>query len=146
MIVVAIAAILVALAVPAYQDYTVRAKVAECIHAAAVPKTQISEFRQVLGYWPPNAQEAGIDQTIRRLRDGLSKYCRLFFYNNSEGDFAIMVNTNAIDPDLRRVQIIPVLSPESSPTGNVDWVCTRGFTDANALKYLPSNCRAENVF
>ncbi len=37
MIVIAIVAILVALAVPAYQDYTIRAKVAECINGAAVP-------------------------------------------------------------------------------------------------------------
>jgi prepilin-type N-terminal cleavage/methylation domain-containing protein len=38
MIVIAIVAILVALAVPTYNDYTVRAKVGECINGAAVPK------------------------------------------------------------------------------------------------------------
>ena len=46
MIVIAIVAILVALAVPAYQDYTIRAKVAECVNAAAVAKLNISEFRE----------------------------------------------------------------------------------------------------
>ena len=42
MIVIAIVAILVALAVPAYRDYTIRAKVAECVNGAAVPKLNIS--------------------------------------------------------------------------------------------------------
>ena len=41
MIVIAIVAILVALAVPAYKDYTVRTKVAECINGAAVPLSLI---------------------------------------------------------------------------------------------------------
>ena len=44
MIVIAIVAILVALAVPAYRDYTIRAKVAECVNGAAVPKLNISEY------------------------------------------------------------------------------------------------------
>ena len=45
MIVIAIVAILVALAVPAYSDYSIRAKVSECIAAAAVPKINISEYK-----------------------------------------------------------------------------------------------------
>ena len=52
MIVIAIVAILVALAVPAYQDYTIRAKVAECINNGAVPKLSISEFRETVGNYP----------------------------------------------------------------------------------------------
>ena len=59
MIVIAIVAILVALAVPAYQDYTIRAKVGECVNAAAVPKLQISEYYETVGNFPPDANEAG---------------------------------------------------------------------------------------
>ena len=55
MIVVAIVAILLAFAVPAYNNYTIRSKVADCINAVAVAKVQISEYRQTLGAWPPNA-------------------------------------------------------------------------------------------
>ena len=44
MIVIAIVAILVALAVPAYKDYVIRTKVGECINGAAVPKLAISEY------------------------------------------------------------------------------------------------------
>ena len=49
MIVIAIVAILVALAVPAYQDYTIRAKVGECINNGAVAKLSISEYRETTG-------------------------------------------------------------------------------------------------
>ena len=79
---------------------------------------------------------------------GLSKYCRIFFYNNAKGDFAIWVNSEEIDASLAGVLIIPVLSPvESAPgvDGN-DWYCTYGFTNAIAIKYLPSTCRVDNIF
>jgi len=60
MIVIAIIAILVALAVPAYKDFAIRAKVAECISDSAPVKTSISEFRQTMGVFPANMAEAGI--------------------------------------------------------------------------------------
>ena len=45
MIAIAIVAILLVMAVPAYQDYTIRSKIAECVNGAAVPKVAISEYR-----------------------------------------------------------------------------------------------------
>ena len=60
MIVIAIVAILVALAVPAYQDYTIRTKIGECVNNAAVPKLQISEYRETVGDMPANSDEAGL--------------------------------------------------------------------------------------
>ena len=49
MIAIAIVAILVAMAVPAYHDYTIRSKITECINSAAVPKVTFSEYKQTLG-------------------------------------------------------------------------------------------------
>ncbi|MGZ5033842.1 MAG: pilin, partial [Usitatibacter sp.] len=54
MIVVAIIGILAAIAIPAYQDYTVRAKVTELINAAGVCKTSIAEYYQTKGVMPTN--------------------------------------------------------------------------------------------
>ena len=146
MIVIAIVSILVTLAVPAYKDFTVRAKVIECISMATSPKLQISEFFQVLNRWPDNAAEAAIDQSFAAFSNGLSNYCRIFFYNDGNGDFAIWVNSQAINSNLADGRIIPVLSPVANLNGNINWVCTRGFTDITALKYLPSSCRGTNMF
>ena len=49
MIVVTIIGILAAIAIPAYQDYTIRAKVTELINAAGVCKTSVAEYYQAVG-------------------------------------------------------------------------------------------------
>ncbi len=59
MIVVAIIGILAAIAIPAYQDYTIRSKVTECINAAGVCKTSVAEYYQSKGVMPNNATVAG---------------------------------------------------------------------------------------
>ncbi len=61
MIVIAIVAILVALAVPAYQDYMVRTKFAECIDQAASAKLAVAEHFQSLATLPADSAAAGIE-------------------------------------------------------------------------------------
>src|SRR5687768_12939427 len=52
MIVVAIIGILAAIAIPAYQDYTIRAQVTEGLNLAGGVKAAISEFYAQNGTWP----------------------------------------------------------------------------------------------
>ena len=59
MIVVAIIGILAAIAIPAYQDYTIRSKVTELVNAAGVCKTGVAEFYQSKGKMPVDTNEAG---------------------------------------------------------------------------------------
>ncbi|MGH8612466.1 MAG: pilin [Gammaproteobacteria bacterium] len=59
MIVVAIIGILAAIAIPAYQDYTVRTQVTEGLNLAAELKTAVSEFYSARGRVPPNNTSAG---------------------------------------------------------------------------------------
>ena len=59
MIVVAIIGILAAIAIPAYQDYTIRSKVTELINAAGVCKTSVAEYYQSLGAMPTSGKQAG---------------------------------------------------------------------------------------
>ena len=135
MIVIAIVAILVALAVPAYQDYTIRAKIVECINGAAVAKVQVSEYRQVLGAWPPSIVDAGLDGS------GISNYCNGFIsYTPATGAFTIDVNEAQVDPSLGDVS--PQMTPAIVTVSNmINWNCSRGTTPVGNLKYLPSTCR-----
>ena len=59
MIVVAIIGILAAIAIPAYQDYTIRSKVTELVNAAGVCKTSVAEYYQTKGVMPTDRDVAG---------------------------------------------------------------------------------------
>ena len=121
MITIAVLAILVALAVPAYSDYSIRAKVAECINGAAVAKVGISEYRQSLGPWPPSLVAAGLNVA------GISQYCTsLTNYQPLYGSFTIDLNEAAIDPSLASDALSPVLTPTETSSYMIDWRCSRG--------------------
>lgn len=135
MIAVAIVAILVAMAVPAFTDYTIRAKVAECIHNSAVAKIQISEYRQTLGPWPPDAASAALSGSV-----GDTDFCIGFDYAPATGAFTIDVDEGAIDSGIVGV-IAPMMTPTPAAGNNIDWNCTVGTTSLENIKYLPSTCR-----
>ena len=139
MIVIAIVAILVALAVPAYKDYTIRAKVAECVNGAAVPKLQISEYYETTGNFPADLNVAGMFNT------GDSQFCDIYTSytgsTNASGNFLIEVDEAAVGSP---GTLQPLMTGIPTSTGGVDWKCSRGGTAAAELKYLPSTCRDPN--
>ena len=63
MIVVAIVGILAAIALPAYQDYTIRARLSEGAAAAAACKTSVAEFTASTGALPTSTAQAGCSGT-----------------------------------------------------------------------------------
>ena len=137
LIVITIVAILTAMAVPAYRDYTIRSKIAECINGAVVAKVAISEYRQSLGAWPPDIEQAGLEAT------GSSHYCTaLDNYQQATGEFTINVNETSIDSTLAVDSVSPIMTPDDSLLSNsVLWDCSKGTTAPETLKYLPSTCR-----
>jgi type IV pilus assembly protein PilA len=134
MLVISIIAILVALAVPAYQEYSTRAKVTECMVGAAPAKLAVSEYMSTVGSWPPDMDSAALSS------GNVSKYCSGFAsYDRLTGSFQINVNELAIYPTLGTVQ--PQLTPQVTSVTTISWRCSRGATGPNELKYLPSTCR-----
>ena len=131
MIVIAIVAILVALAVPAYQDYTIRAKVAECVAGAAPAKLAISEFRMTNGIsWPTYAQSGFT------INSGLSSECFTFTYI-SDGNITINPDWANMGAD---TEIHATFSPNMAGNDfNINWDCST--TTPDGAKYLPSTCR-----
>jgi type IV pilus assembly protein PilA len=146
MIVIAIVAILVAMAVPAYQGFTIRAKVAECVSASAPVKTSISEFRMTMGVFPADMAQAGIYDD---RSNNVSEFCKYFLYNNArgpKGDFAIEVDMAEINSSMASLQVVMVMSPVVAESGTIDWFCTRGWGDFEAVRFMPTSCRAENIY
>ena len=134
MIVISIVAILVILAIPAYEEYNIRAKITECIVGAAPAKLGVSEYLSTTGQWPPDMNVAALSTS------GVSRYCSGFTsYVPAAGSFQIDVNEAEIHPTLQQVQ--PQLTPEVTSPSIIAWSCSRGATAPAQLKYLPSTCR-----
>ena len=70
MIVVAIIGILAAIAIPAYQDYTIRAQVTEGLTLAGDLKAGIAEYTAQVGEWPAGMAELGLGSRWRGQQDG----------------------------------------------------------------------------
>ena len=136
-IVISVIAILVALAVPAYKNYTVRSKVAECIGVSAAAKLQISEYRLTMGPWPPDEASAGL---VEDAGSRATKFCtELRYQTAADGSFAIDVDETRVG--YPGVTIEPFMIPTASAQG-VQWSCTPGNTSASAIKMLPPNCKS----
>ena len=135
MIVIAIVAILVALAVPAYQDYTIRAKVAECVNGAAPLKLAVAEFRMTDGTNYPTALEAGVTAT-----SGVSTECLAWTYAGGGAADATGAITVNVAPGVGVANISATLTPARTTDGIINWVCSNA-GNVDTAKYLPSTCR-----
>jgi type IV pilus assembly protein PilA len=133
MIVVAIIAILAAIALPAYQDYTIRGQVSEGLSLASGARTAVAEFYSNRGTFPTNNASAGLapaasisGQYVKSVTVNAGKITALF--SNTGGNKA----NKAIDGDDL------VLSPTDNG-GAVEWTCIPASTVED--KYLPTSCR-----
>lgn len=125
MIVIAILGILLAIAIPAYQDYTIRAKVSEGLNLAAAPKLAVAEYQQSNGDFPDNATSAGYDAVSTTIVDNIDI--------GADGVITITYN----DPAEINGDTI-TLTPATSTGGAITWVCAAGTLET---KYTPSSCR-----
>jgi type IV pilus assembly protein PilA len=129
MIVVAIIGILAAVALPAYQDYTVRAKVSEVILAASSAKVAVAEA----------AQAGGSMGAIASVASQTSKYVSTVTYAATNASNGVITAVAQGDPkiDNKTVQFAGVLQDN----GQVVWTCSAGASNAMDAKYLPASCK-----
>ena len=128
MIVVAIIGILAAVALPAYQDYTVRAKASEVVLAASGGKTSVAEAFQTLGHMPANGTSAGVGAQSSPYVSGIS-------YTYADATSASLSATAKGEAKISGSTI--TLAGTAGTDGVVTWVCNGSIN----AKYKPANCR-----
>lgn len=138
MIVIAIIGILAAVALPAYQDYTVRAKLSEAVLAASSARTAVAESYASLGAMKTEQASMGVQTQS-------SKYVASVTWNMLTDDSGeIIVLTQTADsglPDLAASKTIVLTGTGIPATGQVNWVCGPGGTAPIDPKYLPGSCK-----
>jgi type IV pilus assembly protein PilA len=129
MIVVAIIGILASVAIPAYQDYTVRAKVAEGLTLAAGAKTSVTEVRMSVGNWlSGNNASYGLAQPWSIQGNNVLSVAV------TPGGYIGITYRNDSAIEGKRLYLIPV----EEDGGSITWGC--GSPDLPD-KYVPVNCR-----
>jgi len=132
MIVVAIVGILAAIAIPSYQDYTVRSKVTEGINAADAAKTSVSEFFTSQGHMPQSGSQGYNTAISTNIINSMP-----YTYNSATSAY-VDVTFKAIGGSTASGQLIRYSGTGSSQ--GVSWTCS---SSSNTLqsKYRPANCR-----
>lgn len=140
MIVVAIIGILAAVALPAYQDYTARAKISEAILAASSCRTSITEIVQSTTSGLPAAGDWGCEVSS----GSGTKYVNQI--ETSANGHIRVTTTNAADlpSDARSTTIllVPNPTPPVAGTNITAWNCGPGTMPP---KYLPGSCKATGL-
>ena len=130
MIVVAIIGILAAIAIPAYQDYTIRAKISEVLILASGARTNIAEFYQSRGNMPASTNEAGISTDAAQ-----SDYVSAIAFATSSGGSLLTYTLTGLGANVNGKTVGYLVTAGNS---GVKVQCDQGNLDA---KYLPANCR-----
>jgi type IV pilus assembly protein PilA len=140
MIVVAIIGILAAIAIPAYQDYTIRSQVTEGLNLAASVKAEVAEFYAQYGKWPTAIVDDGTPSSTLGHKAGQipsGKYVSAVTIGagdgpNGTGPGTIYITFSNTAPFVANAKLNglvlalqPALSGASASAGNEDvvWLC-----------------------
>ena len=136
MIVIAIIGILAAIAIPAYQDYTIRSKVSEGLNLAGAAKLAVAETYDSKGGFP---SQGNASYGLPVAASIAGNYVASVAAAASTGVITITYNTNVGGNPTANSKLI-VLTPDTSSIGAMGWTCGGGATDM-PNKYLPATCR-----
>lgn len=129
MIVVAIIGILAAVALPAYSEFTTRARVSELLLAASPSRTMISEFAAENARLPTTAIEAQVDVTYT------SNYVAGLQYALNAGNSVVTITGN--EANIGQAVTIVLTGTFDAANKTVSWNCTA----PTGVRFTPSNCR-----
>ena len=145
MIVVAIIGILAAVALPAYQDYTIRAKISEGLVLAGALKTAISETHQSKG---PGTKACTSQATCDVIGTTVMDVASLAANRNVDsvvsdaaGVITVAYKVAVVKAAENTILIVPTpadLSVDASAGATISWACTTGTV---LQKYRPAACR-----
>ena len=147
MIVVAIIGILAAVALPAYQDYTIRAKVTEGLTLASALKTAISESHQSKGFGSKECVSQATCDLIGATTMDAAAATMVANKNVASitsaagGTITITYKTTVVPAGADTILIVPTpadLSVAASQGESITWTCNTGTL---AQKYRPAACR-----
>ena len=150
MIVVAIIGILAAIAIPAYQDYIIRAKVTEGLSLADAAQTAVAETYQSNGSLP--AVSSNINYGLASSGSINGKYVASVAVGvPASGDIKITYQSTGLGGSPTANGRVLLLTPITG-IGGISWVCGNTTVTANGKtvtgtasnvppKYLPANCR-----
>jgi len=130
MIVVAIIGILAAIAIPAYQDYTIRAQVSEGINLASGAKAAIAEYFMDTGVLPTTNAAAGLEASGNIVGNYVSDVLV-----GAAGMVTVTYAGPEVNAQINGQQL--TLTPTTN-AGSVQWTCVN---TTLAAKHVPSACR-----
>ena len=132
MIVVAIIGILAAIAIPQYQDYTIRARVSEAVNLASAAKTAVAEYVNSQGQMPSSDASAGYTSAQTELVQSIA-------ITASSSQVALITVTLSNSPKLGAAVAGNIILTGTAASQAVSWVCT---ASAGAQKFVPASCRS----
>jgi type IV pilus assembly protein PilA len=140
MIVVAIVGILASVAVPAYSDYTTRAKVTEAVTAAGAIKTSVADYYYANGELPTSNAEAGIAKSGDYSTDLIDGIEILDGQQTDVDAGTISVNFKAFKESINAGDSLTFIP--SKENNALTWTCSVSQSGANfPSEYAPANCR-----
>lgn len=124
MIVVAIIGILAAIALPAYQNYTIRAKVSELMLAASSARTCVTEIYQSVGSIPTSVSTDCAVASGGKVTAG------------SVGTGGIISVSGSTATSSVGAAVTVTLTPATNAAGSLSWTCS-----GSSTAYVPGSCR-----
>ena len=136
MIVIAIVGVLAAIALPAYQDYTVRARMSEPMARLAEAKTTIAEFYAATGGLP-TAEQSGLNSSPTEI------IALVTYASTGNQPIVRAIVHDSVMPSESADASFELFGTLDATQRTIRWECRPGTGSENAVpnNYLPANCR-----